>query len=101
MRGSLRFAVGAGVVAVAALGLAPAAGARATTAGALYAQTNDAHGNRVLVYSRWPDGTLHAAGSWATRGRGGSESGAVVDPLASQSSVAYDSAHHLLFVTNA
>ncbi|HEY1741393.1 MAG TPA: beta-propeller fold lactonase family protein [Acidimicrobiia bacterium] len=106
MHRSLRFAAGASIGALATLAFGtPLAGARTTaaagTAGAVYAQTNAPRGNHVLTYSRGTDGTLHAAGSYATRGLGGKEAGAVVDPLASQGSVTYDAAQHLLFVTNA
>src|SRR5258708_1263394 len=71
------------------------------TTHALFVQTNDPSANQVLVYSRAADGTLTAAGTYDTGGRGGLETGAVVDPLASQGSLAYDAAHHLLLVVNA
>ena len=68
---------------------------------AVFAQTNDPTHNRVLVYVRRSDGSLVAAGSYATGGTGGKADGAVVDPIASQGSVAYDEATHELVVTNA
>ena len=73
MHRSLRFAAGAGIGALVTLALGtPFAGARTTTAisttGAVYAQSNAPHGNRVLVYSRGANGTLHAAGSYSTAG---------------------------------
>jgi 6-phosphogluconolactonase (cycloisomerase 2 family) len=103
-----RLAAGASLGALIALavgatgGVAHAATARTNTtfAHAVYVQTNDPDGNAVLVFSRAADGTLHAAGTHATGGRGGAESGAVVDPTASQGAVTYDDAQHLLFVTN-
>ncbi len=101
MKRSLRFAAAAGIGALGLLAFVPAAGAHTVSGSAVYAQTNDPHDNHLLVYSRASNGTLHSAGSWSTHGRGGAESGAAVDPLASQGSVAYDAAHHLLFVTNA
>ena len=101
MKRSLRLAIGAGVAALATFALAPATDAHAATPGALYAQTNDPHGNHVLVYSRDANGTLHTAGRVAANGLGAAESGAAVDPLASQGSVTYDASHHLLFVTDA
>ena len=67
---------------------------------AVYVQTNDPAGNSVLVYNRNDDGTLTAAGSYATGGNGGAQTGAVVDPLASQGSLAYDADAHLLLVAN-
>ena len=68
---------------------------------AVFVQTNDPAGNAVLVYHRADDGTLLPAGTYQTGGNGGAQSGAVVDPLASQGSVAYDAASHVLVVTNA
>ena len=68
---------------------------------AVFAQTNDPAGNAVLVFDRGSDGTLSLAGSYATGGKGGAQTGAVVDPLASQGSVVYDVARHVLLVTNA
>src|SRR4051812_25988074 len=112
MKHSLRLALGAGATALATFALAPAAGAHTSatagatagatggTSGAVYAQTNDSHSNHLLVFSRAANGTLHAAGSLATGGRGGAASGAAVDPLASQGSVTYDASHHLVLVTN-
>ena len=41
---------------------------------------------------------LQPAGSYATGGNGGAQTGAVVDPLASQGSVAYDAESHVLLV---
>jgi 6-phosphogluconolactonase (cycloisomerase 2 family) len=67
---------------------------------AVYIQTNDPSGNSVIVYNRNDDGTLTQAGSYATGGNGGKQTGAVVDPLASQGSLAYDADAHLLLVTN-
>ncbi|HET9729886.1 MAG TPA: beta-propeller fold lactonase family protein [Acidimicrobiia bacterium] len=68
---------------------------------AVFVQTNDPAANAVLAYDRADDGTLTAAGSYDTGGRGGTQTGAVVDPTASQGSVALDSAQHVLFVANA
>jgi 6-phosphogluconolactonase (cycloisomerase 2 family) len=68
---------------------------------AVFVQTNDSAGNAVIAYSRATNGGLHWAGQYATDGQGGSEAGAVVDPLASQGSLTYDARDHLLFVVNA
>ena len=68
---------------------------------AVFVQTNEPSGNRILAYARAGDGTLTPAGSYATGGNGAVEDGAVADTLASQGSLAYDPAHHLLFAVNA
>src|SRR4051812_23755068 len=67
----------------------------------VYVPTNDPAGNQVRVLSRAVDGTLHAAGSYATGGTGGALTGAVVDRLASQGSVVLDQPSGLLYVVNA
>ncbi|MGY4644473.1 lactonase family protein [Cellulomonas sp. URHB0016] len=67
----------------------------------VYVPTNDAAGNEVRVLTRAPDGTLQAAGSYATDGTGGALTGAVVDRLASQGSVVLDRPAGLLYVVNA
>lgn len=69
--------------------------------GEVYVQTNDPAGNVVRVYDRLRDGSLRAAGSYATGGLGGALAGAVVDRLASQGSVLLDAPSHLLYVVNA
>jgi 6-phosphogluconolactonase (cycloisomerase 2 family) len=95
----------AGIAAVALIAPATAAHAQATPhnalARAVFVQTNDPAGNAVLVYHRAADGTLSPAGTYSTGGTGGAQAGAVVDPLASQGSVAYDTASHVLLVSNA
>lgn len=68
---------------------------------AVFVQTNAPAGNAVITYSRAGDGSLHWAGQYATGGLGGSEAGAVVDPLASQGALTYDAQDHLLFAVNA
>jgi hypothetical protein len=67
----------------------------------VYVPTNDPHGNEVRVYDRGPDGSLHAAGSYATGGVGDALDGAVVDRLASQGSTVLDRGAGLLYVVNA
>jgi 6-phosphogluconolactonase (cycloisomerase 2 family) len=105
MRVSSRFLAAATVAAAALVVPAAAAhaevGHNAAPAHAVFVQTNDPAGNTVLVYDRGDDGTLSPAGTYATGGNGGTQSGAVVDPLASQGSVAYDATQHVLLVTNA
>ncbi len=68
---------------------------------AVFVQTNDSAGNAVLTYGRASDGSLHWVGKYPTGGLGGSEAGAVVDPLASQGSLTYDAHDRLLFAVNA
>lgn len=63
--------------------------------GAVYALTNDPAGNAVLVWDRAPDGTLTAAGSYATGGLG---SGA---GLGSQGAVILAEGGRWLFAVNA
>jgi 6-phosphogluconolactonase (cycloisomerase 2 family) len=99
--------VGSGVVlALGGLGLTPAAAASPPhgtpfDGHAVFVQTNGARGNAVIAYGRGRDGRLTESGRFATGGRGASEDGAVVDPLASQGSLTYDAAHHLLYAVNA
>lgn len=64
---------------------------------AVFAQTNELSGNRIAVYDRADDGTLAAAGSYATGGTGGTAlPGTESDHLATQGSLIYDSRHSLL-----
>jgi 6-phosphogluconolactonase (cycloisomerase 2 family) len=94
---------GATAAALGAFALAPTAHAVefSHSGSAVFVQTNDADGNTVIAYSRANDGSLHVAGHYATGGLGGSEPGAVVDPLASQGSLIYNANHQLLLVVNA
>ena len=80
--------------------LAGAAGAATTPAGhsggashAVFVQTDNPSGNRVVAYHRASDGTLSPAGAYATGGLGGVLAGSVVDHLASQGSLSYDPRH--------
>jgi 6-phosphogluconolactonase (cycloisomerase 2 family) len=68
---------------------------------AVFVQTDNTAGNRVVTYDRAGDGTLTAAGSYATGGRGGILAGSVVDHTASQGSLSYDPRHSLLYAVNA
>jgi 6-phosphogluconolactonase (cycloisomerase 2 family) len=82
---------------------APPAGAAhaASPAPAVFVQTNDPAGNSIVVFDRGPNGRLAPAATYPTGGQGGRESGAVVDPLASQGSLVLDRAAGLLFAVNA
>ncbi len=67
---------------------------------AVFIETDNANANEVIAYHRNSDGTLGAARRYATRGRGTTIQGAVVDPLASQGAVTYDALHRLLYAVN-
>lgn len=64
----------------------------------VYAMTNNATKNEVLVFSRGNNGSFQSAGSFATGGRG---SGGTSDPLESQGSLTVSDDHSLLFAVNA
>jgi 6-phosphogluconolactonase (cycloisomerase 2 family) len=64
---------------------------------AVYAMTNDAADNRILVYSRNSNGLLTFQRSVSTHGRG---SGGMIDPLESQGSVALSQDGTFLFTAN-
>ena len=87
-------ATAAGLASLAAA-LAPAAATAGTGAGAAFALTNAAAGNRVAVYARTGSGELVAAGSVATGGRG---SGA---GLGSQGALAQSPDGSRLYAVNA
>jgi hypothetical protein len=70
-------------------------------AGAVFVQTDNTSGNAIVAYQRSADGTLTQAGTYPTRGLGGILAGSVVDHLASQGSLSYDTSHQLLFAVNA
>ena len=68
----------------------------------VFVQTNEVNGNRIAVYDRNADGSLSAAGTYATGGNGGiATPGNESDRIASQGSLVYDSGHRLLFAVNA
>jgi len=99
--GTITAALGAFTLAPAANASEPNHTDQRGAARAVFVQTNDSAGNAVIAYGRAGDGSLHWAGQYATGGLGGSESGAAVDPLASQGSLTYDARDHLLFAVNA
>lgn len=88
---------------VAATGLlaAPSYAADATGQHVVFVQNDDPAGNAVIAYDRTADGGLTQVGSYPTGGLGGALAGSVVDHLASQGSLAYDAADHLLLAVNA
>lgn len=93
------------LLAAAAVTAATAARVSSAVAGprhaTVFVQTDDPAGNQIVAFDRNADGTLTRAGTYATGGDGGVESGAVVDSLASQGSLTYDAEHQLLFAVNA
>jgi hypothetical protein len=68
--------------------------------GAVFALTDNTAGNAVAAYHRAGDGTLTAAGTYATGGLGGILSGSVVDHTASQGALALDRHRGLLIAVN-
>lgn len=101
-------------VRTAAVGIAVAAAALVTTPASasgrpsqdrpgapVFVQTDNTDGNAVVAYRRHADGTLAAAGTYRTGGKGGVLEGSAVDHLASQGSLTYDQRHHLLYAVNA
>jgi len=92
------------LAALTALFVGQAAGAHTTHANkdAVFVQTNELTGNRVVVYDRAKNGTLTPASSYATGGLGGAAlPGTETDRIASQGSLVYDRHHQLLFAANA
>jgi 6-phosphogluconolactonase (cycloisomerase 2 family) len=89
--------------ALALLGAAPASAAPAPPGAGhvVFVQTDGLSGNAVVAYDRAADGTLTLAGTYPTGGLGGALTGSVVDHLASQGSLTYDSNHRELYAVNA
>ncbi len=69
-----------------------------TTPGAVFAMTNAASNNEVVMYARDSDGLLTLLGRYPTGGWG---SGGVIDPLASQNALILSRSNRLLFAVNA
>jgi 6-phosphogluconolactonase (cycloisomerase 2 family) len=69
---------------------------------AVFVQTNEVTGNRIVVYDRHDDGTLTPAGAYPTGGLGGAAlPGTESDRVASQGSLVFDRKHELLIAVNA
>jgi 6-phosphogluconolactonase (cycloisomerase 2 family) len=96
---------GNAMLALAAIAGAAAAAAHSAAASppghAVFVQTNQTTGNRIVVYDRAADGSLSRAGTYETGGAGGiAAPGTETDHLASQKSLVYDAAHGLLLAVN-
>ena len=69
---------------------------------AVFVQTNELDGNRIVVFQRHGDGRLTEEGTYRTGGNGGNAApGTASDRLGSQGSLVYDERHRLLFAVNA
>jgi 6-phosphogluconolactonase (cycloisomerase 2 family) len=69
---------------------------------AVFVQTNELDGNRIVVFRRAGDGRLTEEDTYATGGNGGNVApGTASDRLGSQGSLVYDQRHRLLFAVNA
>jgi 6-phosphogluconolactonase (cycloisomerase 2 family) len=96
-RGATALAAAAALAAIGGSATAFAAG----TDRAIFVQTDNLKGNQIVVYDRAASGTLTQAGVYNTGGLGGALEGSVVDHLASQGSLTYDSENGLLYAVNA
>jgi 6-phosphogluconolactonase (cycloisomerase 2 family) len=74
---------------LAALSAGTAAAGSRTSAGVVFALTDNTAANQVVAYDRNSDGSLTQAGVYATGGTGGQLDGSVVDHTASQGALAY------------
>jgi 6-phosphogluconolactonase (cycloisomerase 2 family) len=98
--------LGAALAAAALIG-APAANASTANShggdrgGAVFVETDGTSANKVVTYQRAADGSLHAAGTYETLGKGGVLDGSAVDHTASQGAVTYDPVQRLLYAVNA
>jgi 6-phosphogluconolactonase (cycloisomerase 2 family) len=91
----------AGAQSVAGSGQAGSDSTSPTQYPAVFVQTDNPSGNQVVVLDQHVDGRLSERAVVSTGGLGGQSQGAVVDQLASQNSLVYDSEQHLLFAVNA
>ncbi len=100
-RRTLVAVVGAALVSLLIPSAATAASAAGAPPGAVFVQLNSPEGNEIAAYGRAPDGRLSPAATYPTGGRGGTQVGAPLDPLASQGGLVLDLRHHLLLAVNA
>jgi DNA-binding beta-propeller fold protein YncE len=101
MRISPRFGAAAASTALSLIALGGGSASAFGGTRAVFAQTDNLAGNQIVAYDREAGGTLKEAGSYATGGLGGALEGSVVDHLASQGALTYDSQDGLLFAVNA
>jgi hypothetical protein len=113
IRGATMAVLGTLLAAGATLGFAGAASAAvsipqalpralsAFTNHAVFLQSDNPAGNQILAYDQASDGTLTPAGTYDTGGLGGVAAASVVDPLASQGSLALADGGHVLLSVNA
>ncbi|HXQ59606.1 MAG TPA: hypothetical protein VN799_05890 [Acidimicrobiales bacterium] len=112
IRGVTTTLFGACVIAGASLGIAGVAGASPLppanaglgapfTNHAVFVQTDNPAGNQIVTYDRAADGTLSSGATYATGGNGGISAGSVVDPLASQGSLALADGGRAMLAVNA
>ena len=87
--------LGTSLFIVALLATSANAAARSYNAGAVYTATNSVSDNQILIFNRAADGSLAAAGSISTGGRGTGIG------LGNQSGLALSEDHQFLFVVNA
>jgi 6-phosphogluconolactonase len=80
------------------LGVGTSFAAGRGTPGAVYAMTNAADGNEIVIFDRQANGTLTEVGAIATDGNG---SGGGLDPLGSQGSLVLSEDHRWLLAVNA
>ena len=98
----LRLALLAPAVAVVATFAQPGvAGASTSHEHGVFVATDNPSKNQIVAYHRESDGTLGRSHTYDTGGKGVHLGGATTDPLASQGSLTYDAAHHVLFAVNA
>ncbi len=109
-RGATTVLLGALAVAGSTLGIAGSAAAtvpQATpptapfTDHAVFLQTDNPDGNQIVAYDQASNGTLSPAGTYDTGGDGAVAAGSVVDPLASQGSLALADGGRILVAVNA
>ena len=100
-RGLRAVATAGGLIAVTMLATLSSSASALAAGRAVFVQTDNLAGNQIVAYERAGDGTLTQAGTYATEGLGGELEGSVVDHLASQGSLAYDSQNRLLYAVNA
>ena len=79
----------------------PASHAGRSSHDVVFVQNDNPDGNTVFAYRRTASGGLVQVGAYPTGGNGGVLSGSVVDHLASQGSLTYQSSSRLLYAVNA